>query len=111
MEVQAITRFVRMSARKGHDVARMVRGLQVDAAIAVLDAAPRKSARLLGKTLRSAVANAENNEDLDRAQLRVKEAVVTDGPVLRRFRPRARGMAAPIRRRLSHIRVVVTDGQ
>lgn len=111
MEVQAITRFVRMSPRKGQDVARLVRGLQVDAAIAALDATPRKSARLIGKTLRSAVANAENNRELDRAHLRVKEAVVTDGPVLRRFRPRARGMASPIRRRLSHIRVVVTDGQ
>jgi large subunit ribosomal protein L22 len=100
-----------MSARKGQDVARLVRGLQVDAAAAALDASPRKSARIIAKTLRSAVANAENNNELDRAGLHVKEAVVTDGPILRRYRPRARGMASPIRRRLSHVRVVVTDGE
>lgn len=111
MDVKAITRFVRMSSQKGQEVARLVQGMPVDEALAALDATPRKSARLIGKTLRSAVANAENNAELDRATLRVKQAVVTQGPTLRRFRARARGMASPIERPLSHIQVIVTDGE
>ncbi len=111
MEVRAVTRFVRISPRKGQDIARLVQGLPVSQALATLDAVPRKAARLIGKTLRSAVANAENNEELDPGKLWVKEAVVTDGPILKRFRPRARGMASRIRKRTSHITVVLSDGE
>ena len=72
---------------------------------------PQKAARLVSKTLRSAIANAENSEktSVSAEELVVKEAVVGEGPTMRRFRPKARGMAGRIRKRTSHIKIVVTD--
>ena len=78
-------------------------------ALAIARLTRRKAAFHLWKTLRSAQANAENNHDLDAGSLFVKEAAIQDGPRLRRWWPRARGMASPIRRRLCHIRVVLSD--
>ena len=69
----------------------------------------RKAAGLLAKTLQSAIANAQHNADLEVDQLRVKEAIVDDGPRLRRYWPRARGSASPIQKRMCHIRIVLTD--
>jgi len=111
MEVQAITKFVRISPEKARHVARLLQGKTVVEALAVVDLVPRKAARLLGKTLRSAVANAENNRDLKRDNLTVKEALVGPGPTLKRFRTRARGMAGRICKRTSHFTVVLTDEQ
>ena len=72
---------------------------------------PRKSARLIEKTLKSAIANATNNAKLAADVLVVKEAVANEGPRLKRFQPKARGSAGPIIKRLSHIRIVLTDGR
>lgn len=112
MEARAITKYQRISAFKARDVARLIQGKPAVDALALVDLIPRKAARLIGKTLRSAIANAENDEEtggvtVDR--LVVKEAVIGEGPTMRRYRPKARGMAGRIRKRTSHIRVVVTD--
>lgn len=109
MEVQALTRFVRISPQKARDVARAIQGLPAEKARETLRFIPRKSARLLGKTLASAMANAENNHNLSADALKIKLAVVEEGPVLRRFQPGARGMAKPIAKRTSHFRIVLTD--
>jgi len=108
MDVVATSRFVRLSPRKARDLARALKGKPVTVALAMLDFSDRKAAYWLGKTLRSAVANAINNHHLNSESLRVKEAVVDDGPRLKRWRPVARGAAHPIRHRFIHIRVVVT---
>ena len=111
MEVQAVTKFVRISSEKARHVARLLQGKSVRDALAVVDLVPRKAARLLGKTLRSAVANAENNFDLKRDSLTVKAAFIGQGPTLKRFRPRARGMAGKILKRTSHFTIILTDEQ
>ena len=109
MEVQAVTKYVRISPEKARHVARLLPGKSVEDALAIVDLVPRKAARLLGKTLRSAVANAENNNDLRRENLVVKSAEVGPGPIIKRFRTKARGMAGKIRKRTSHFRIILTD--
>ena len=109
MEVRAITRNVRISPEKAIQVSRLIQGKSVTEALAIVTLSPRKAARLLGKTLRSAIANAENNFDLDRKGLVVKEALVGPGPTMKRFRPKARGAAGKIRKRTSHLRITLTD--
>lgn len=109
MEVRAITRNVPMSAQKVREVVRQIQGLPAEHALAVLAMVPRKSARLVRKTLRSAIANAENNANLKAENLRVKEAVAGTATTLKRFTPKARGSAGPIRKRRAHIRIVLSD--
>jgi large subunit ribosomal protein L22 len=109
MEVRAVTRNVRISPEKARHVSRVIQGKSVSDALAIVDLSPRKAARLIGKTLRSAVANAENNFDLDRKSLTVKAALVGPGPTLKRFRPKARGSAGRIRKRTSHLQIILTD--
>ena len=109
MEVQALTKYVRMSPKKVREVARVIQGKPAPDALDLLRFTPRKSARLLHKTLTSAVANAENNHNLSSDSLVIKSAVVEEGPVLRRFQPVSRGSAHPIRKRMSHIRIILTD--
>lgn len=109
MEVRAITRNVPMSAQKVREVVRQIQGLPAERALAILDLVPRKSARLVRKTLRSAIANAENNRNLKVENLRIKEAVAGPGTTLKRFQPKARGSAGPIRKRRAHIRIVLSD--
>lgn len=109
MEVQALTKYARMSPKKVRDVARAIQGRPASEALDLLRFTPRKSARLLHKTLTSAVANAENNHNLSADDLVIKSALVEDGPVLRRFQPVGRGSAHPIRKRMSHIRIILTD--
>ncbi len=109
MEVQAITRNVRMSAQKMREVTRQIQGLPALAAQAALKVVPRKSAFWVAKTLKSALANAENNRDLKPESLRVKEAVAGTGATLKRFTPKARGSAGPIRKRTCHIKIVLSD--
>ena len=108
MEIQATTKFVRIAPEKARHVSRLIQGKSVKEALAIVELSPRKAARLFGKTLRSALANAENNNDLNRDNLIVKTATANPGPMLRRFRPKARGMAGRIRKRTSHITVVLT---
>jgi large subunit ribosomal protein L22 len=109
MEVQAITRYARMSPLKVREVTRVIQGRPASEALELVRFIPRKSARLVAKTLKSAVANAENNNELSVESLVVKRAVVEDGPVLKRFKAAARGTAAPRRKRMSHIRIVLSD--
>lgn len=111
MEVFALSKYSRMSASKARPLARKLRGLPVAEALAMTQFSKMKAATYLGKTLKSAVANAMNNADLSVDTLRVKEAIVNEGPRLRRFWPRARGSASPIQKRLCHVRIVLTDGQ
>ncbi len=112
MEARAISKYVRISPFKARQVTRLIHGKPAREALALVDLIPRKASRLVAKTLRSAVANAENDErgsSVSVQDLTVKEAVVGEGPTLKRFRPKARGMAGRIRKRTSHIKIVVTD--
>lgn len=109
MEVVATTKNVRMSPLKARDLARKVHGLGVGEALQITEFSARKAAFHIGKTIKSAVANATHNLNADPDQLWVKMAVVDDGARLRRFWPRARGSASPIERRLCRIKVVLTD--
>jgi large subunit ribosomal protein L22 len=110
MEVQAVTRYAHMSPKKVREVTREIQGRPAAEALELVRFIPRKSARLVAKTLKSAVANAENNNELSVESLVVKIAVVEQGPVLRRFKAAARGSAAPRRKKMSHIRIVLSDG-
>lgn len=112
MEARAIARFVRMSPRKARLVVDQIRGKSVNEAYALLQFSKKAAAEPIGKTLRSAVANAqyraqEENEVLDVDELVVRECFVDEGPTLKRWRAAAMGRAAPIRKRTSHITVVV----
>ncbi|MBS0631028.1 MAG: 50S ribosomal protein L22 [Verrucomicrobia bacterium] len=111
MEVQALTRYARMSPKKMRDISRIIQGRKAVEAAEYLALIPRKSARLIGKTLKSAIANAENNNNLSADSLTVKLALIECGPVLKRFKAGARGTAMPRRKKMSHIRIVLSDGQ
>ena len=111
MEVQALTRYARMSPRKMRDVSRIIQGRKAIDAVDYLAMIPRKSARLIAKTLKSAIANAENNNNLSADSLTVKLALIECVPVLKRFKAGARGTAMPRRKKMSHIRIVLSDGQ
>lgn len=107
MQVKASLKYARMSAQKAREVTRAITGMPVAQALSVLDFTPKKAAFLIGKTLRSAIANAENNHELDAEEMIVTSAVATDGPALKRIMPRARGSAAPIKKRMCHITVLI----
>jgi large subunit ribosomal protein L22 len=109
MNVISTYKYAHISAFKAREVTREIQGLPVSAALDLLAFTPRKAAALISKTLKSAIANAENNNNLRAEALVVREAVVGEGPTLKRFQPKARGSAGPIRKRSSHIRIVVTD--
>jgi large subunit ribosomal protein L22 len=111
MEVQALTRYARMSPKKMRDVTRIIQGRRAAEAVQYLTLIPRKSARLIVKTLKSAIANAENNNNLSADSLFIKSAVIDIGPVLKRFKAGARGTAMPRRKKMSHIRIVLSDGK
>ena len=110
MEVQALTRNARMSPKKVREVVRTIQGRKASQAVDLLGLIPRKSARLIQKTLLSAIANAENNNNLSADTLTVKSAIVENGPVLKRFKAGARGTAMPRRKKMSHIRIILSDG-
>ncbi|MGA0899525.1 MAG: 50S ribosomal protein L22 [Luteolibacter sp.] len=103
MEVKSTSKYVPLSPKKAREVARVIQGLPVSSALDVLNYTPKKAAFLIGKTLKTAIADAENNFSLDSSSLVVKEAVIGAAPSLRRYKPRAKGSAAPILRRNSHI--------
>src|SRR5215813_972676 len=109
MEVRSIHRYARISPFKAREVTREIQGLPVSAALDILAFTPKKAAILINQTLKSAIANAENNANLRVDGLVVKEAVVGEGPTLRRMMTRARGSGSTIRRRSSHIHIVLTD--
>lgn len=109
MEVKAITKYARISDLKAREVAREIQGLPVSAALGLLNFVPKKAALLYGKTLRSAIANAENNHSLDADDLYIKSATATKGSILKRIMPRARGSAAGIKKRMSHLTIVLAE--
>jgi large subunit ribosomal protein L22 len=109
MEVRSIYKYARISPFKAREVTREIQGLPVSAALDLLTFTPKKAAVLIGKTLKSAIANAENNANLKPDGLVVKEAVVGEGPTLKRIMARARGSASRIQKRTSHIRIVLSD--
>lgn len=98
MEVTSTYKFARVSARKAREVAREIQGLPVSDALDILTFTPRKAAHLIGKTVKAAMADAENNFELSLDKLVVKSAIIGEGPTFKRFRPRA---AAPRRRSAS----------
>lgn len=109
MNARAQAKHIRQSPYKVRRVLDLVRGLPVDEARVVLDLTNRKAADTIKKVLDSAVANAEHNFALDADELIVAEAYADEGPTLKRWRPRARGRATRIRKRTSHITIVVAD--
>jgi large subunit ribosomal protein L22 len=109
METRSIYRYARISPFKAREVTREIQGLPVQQALDLLAFTPKKAAGLVAKTLKSAVANAENNHQARVEALVVREAVVGEGPTFQRFIPKARGSAGPIRKRTSHIRIIVSD--
>ena len=109
MQVTSTYKFARISAFKAREVTREIQGHSASEALDLLAFSPKKAAFLVKKTLKSAIANAENNAELRVDTLLVKEAVVGEGPTFKRFRPRARGSASPLRKRTSHIRIVLSD--
>lgn len=111
MEVKAILKNAKISAFKARDVARAIQGKPALLAKDIVRLSPKKAARLIDKTLTSAIANAENNNNLRVQNLVVKEASIGEGFTMKRFVPKARGSAGPIRKRFSHIRIVLTERQ
>ncbi len=111
MEVKSVYKYARISAKKMRDVAAAVQGMSVSQATDVLSYSPKKGAYLLNKTLKSAVANAENNNGLNADELVLKSVRVDEGPTHRRSMQRARGSANMIRKRTSHITIVLADAE
>src|ERR1700720_4046075 len=109
MEVRSIYRYAKISPFKVREVTREIQGLPVAAALDLLAFTPKKAAFLINKTLKSAIANAENNTNLKADGLAGKEADVGEAPTLTRMKTRARGSGARILKRTSHIRIVLTD--
>ena len=109
MQVKSSYKFARISAFKAREVTRAIQGLPATDALDILRFTPKKAALLVIKTLKSAIANAENNNNLSAANLVVQEAIVGEGPTFKRSQPKARGSAGPIRKRTSHIRITLTD--
>ena len=109
MEARAQARFVRVTPMKARRVVDLIRGLPAADAQAVLRFAPQDASDPVGKVLDSAIANATNNHNLDPNSLVVAEAFVDEGPTMRRFRPRAQGRAYRIRKRTSHITVILEE--
>lgn len=111
MESQATAKYVRVSPRKTRIIARNVKGMSIEAAMNVLRFTPNKPAGIILDVMRSALANAEHNANLDVDSLRVKEILVNEGPTWKRFMPRSQGRANTIRKRTSHITVILAEGQ
>lgn len=109
MQAKAIAKYVRISPLKVNFICKEIRGKQVDEALAILKFTPKKGARILEKVLNSAIANAEHNFGLNREDLFVSQAYANNAPVMKRWRPKAKGMAYPILKRSSHIGVVVAE--
>lgn len=109
MEARAVARYVKISPQKAGLIMDEVRGKKVDEALRALSFSPKKGARLLKKLINSAVANAEANKDIDVDTLFIKRLYADQGPVMKRFRPRAMGRATGIRKRTSHLTVILDE--
>ena len=114
MEFRASHRYAKMSARKARPAADLIRGLNVNRALDLLEGHPSRGAALFKKVLRSAIANAGQNDAVDVNALVVSDARVDEGPLVHgrpRFRPGPMGRAMPMRRRTSHLRIAVSEPQ
>jgi large subunit ribosomal protein L22 len=109
MEVKAIAKDTGISPRKVRLLVDMVRGKRVDEALALLKFSPTPTAKVVAKVVKSAAANAENNFQMDPADLKIVSRFADEARTMKRFRPRARGRAAPILKRSSHITVIVAE--
>ncbi|ADD03202.1 ribosomal protein L22 [Thermoanaerobacter italicus Ab9] len=109
MEARAIARYVRISPRKVRLVLNLIRGKHVDEALTILRFTPKRASGIVAKVLKSAIANAENNHGMNRDNLYVAKAVADEGPTMKRIFPRARGRADIMRKRTSHITIVVRE--
>lgn len=109
IEAKAVLKYARISSRKVKIVADLIRGKNVDEALSILKFAPKASSEILEKLLKSAIANAENNHFMDRSKLYVAEIYANQGPTLKRIRPAAKGSAVRIRKRTSHITIVLRE--
>ena len=109
LEAKAVLRFARISSRKVKIVADLIRGKQVDEALAIIKFTPKAASEALEKLLKSAIANAENNHGMNRGNLVVSEIYANQGPTLKRIRPAAKGSAVRIRKRTSHVTIKLTE--
>ncbi len=109
MEVKATAKTLRIQPRKARLVLNLIRGKDVEEATAICKFLPNKGGAMVGKVLKSAVANAVNNHDLDEDKLYVKACWADEGITMKRYMPRAKGSASPINKRTSHITVVVAE--
>jgi len=109
VEAKAIARHIRISPRKVNVVIDLIRGKKVGEALAILKHTPKAASEILEKVLNSAVANAENNHNMNVDNLYISEAYANQGPTLKRFRPRAQGRGVRILKRTSHITLVVKE--
>ncbi|ADG81187.1 50S ribosomal protein L22 [Thermincola ferriacetica] len=109
MEAKAVARYIRISPRKARQVVDLIRGKSVKEALAILKFTPQKAAEAIEKVVKSAAANAENNFEMDKDSLYISQIFVDQGPTLKRYKPRAMGRADLMRRRTSHITVVVKE--
>ncbi|GAA4723695.1 50S ribosomal protein L22 [Brevibacillus fulvus] len=109
MEAKAVARYIRIAPRKVRLVVDLIRGKQVGEALAILKHTPKAASPVVEKVLKSAIANAEHNYELDPNNLVVGKVFVDQGPTLKRFRPRAMGRASRIHKRTSHITVVLNE--
>ncbi len=110
MEVKATAKYMRISAQKVRKIIGSIKGKPVEVGINSLKFMPQKAAVMVEKILRSAIANADQNADMDVDSLVIKNIIVNEGPTLKRFRARARGRGSRILKRTSHITVVVAEG-
>lgn len=108
-EARATLKFARISSRKVKIVADLIRGKDVDEALAIVKFTPKASSELIEKLLKSAIANAENNHEMKHENLYVAEIFANQGPTLKRIRPAAKGSAVRIRKRTSHITIVLKE--
>ena len=111
MEVKAELKYAKISAFKVREVTREIQGLPAEQALEIVRLIPKKAARLIGKTLASAIANAENNNNLRAGGLVIKQAIAGEGPTLKRMHTRARGGGARINKRTSHIKIILTESE
>ena len=107
----ATAKYVRVAPRKAKLVVDLIRGKQVDQALAILMYTPKSAAPVVEKLLNSAIANAENNLEMDRANLYVAEVYANQGPTMKRLMPKAQGRGARIRKRTSHVTVVLREAK
>ena len=110
-EAKATLRYARISSRKVKIVADLIRGKHVDEALAIVKYTPKASSEIIEKLLKSAIANAENNHNMNHNKLYVAEIFANQGPTLKRIRPAAKGSAVRIRKRTSHITIVVREAE